>query len=86
MADKIIIKKDWNDTVIKLSLKAEGVSVESAEEDFAKRVAQIGEELAPRNLAWTFLPGTIKRIVKDVVNRSLRQALSEMKKETIRIV
>ena len=83
--ERLIIKRNWNDPVIKVRIDATEIAVETSVAAFQQRVATLLLEQLP-NLSWDFRTVSIHDKVRASFNNAFTAAVQEMKQETIKVV
>jgi len=87
MAEKIIIKREWNNSAIKVGFNADEVYIEADVDAFADRLVTVMlEKVDVKALRWAFAKGTIHDEVKKAIVQAWATVTTEMKEETRKVV
>ena len=86
MAEKFIIKRNWKDTVIRVELNNNGVSVEAPLDSVIERIVTIIKRDFPLNeLRWSVKEATLTAAVENVLRAAWMETVREMKTETNKV-
>lgn len=86
MAEKFVIKREWNDVVIKATIEdGKEVKIECSIEAFENRLCDLLLEELP-SLSWDFKSSTINEKVRKSFKEAWAKATKEMKKTTVQVV
>jgi len=85
MADLLVIKRNWNSTIIRVEVKrGELVEIDIPIDSFEKILCNKVIELLP-SLALSFKADTINKTVSDTVSKAFSEVTQQLKVETIRV-
>ena len=84
MAEKFIIKREWNDSLIKVVLDDSEVRIETSVEAFAQALEEKLISVLP-NMAWSMKKATINEQVRHAFKEAWAAATRQMKEETVKV-
>ncbi len=87
MAEKIIVKREWNNAAIKVGFNSKEVYIEADIDAFADRLVDVMLEKTDVNaLRWSFKHDTIRGEIKKAIIQAWSSVVLEMKEETRKVV
>lgn len=85
MPGKFIIKRTWNDAIIKVESDNNGISIEVSIDSLERQLEEELIRMLP-NLTMSFKSSTINECVRNAFRDAFAKVTREMKEETVRTI